>query len=170
MIFTLLAYKVLYPNAMHLTRGNHEARMLNLTYGFYRELIAKFSSEIMFEMMQEVFNYLPLGILLNKKVLVLHGGLFAREGVKLSDLQAIDRNRDIPESGDMCDMLWSDPMKGNGRLPSHRGCGVCFGPDVTERFLKENNLAMVVRSHEAKDDGYEIAHNGKLVTVFSAPK
>lgn len=28
---------------------------------------------------------------------------------------------------------------------------------------------MVVRSHEVKTEGYEIDHNGKLVTVFSAP-
>lgn len=28
---------------------------------------------------------------------------------------------------------------------------------------------LVVRSHEVKDEGYEIEHNGKLITVFSAP-
>lgn len=43
------------------------------------------------------------------------------------------------------------------------------GPDVTENFLKRNNLDYVIRSHEVKDAGYEIAHNGKCITVFSAP-
>ena len=28
---------------------------------------------------------------------------------------------------------------------------------------------MVIRSHEVKSDGYEVAHNGKCITVFSAP-
>ncbi|RVW98593.1 Serine/threonine-protein phosphatase 5 [Vitis vinifera] len=28
---------------------------------------------------------------------------------------------------------------------------------------------LVVRSHEVKDEGYEIEHDGKLITVFSAP-
>lgn len=27
----------------------------------------------------------------------------------------------------------------------------------------------MVRSHEVKDEGYEIEHDGKLITVFSAP-
>lgn len=28
---------------------------------------------------------------------------------------------------------------------------------------------LVVRSHEVKEEGYEIEHDGKLITVFSAP-
>ena len=28
---------------------------------------------------------------------------------------------------------------------------------------------LLVRSHEVKDEGYEIEHEGKLITVFSAP-
>ena len=34
------------------------------------------------------------------------------------------------------DLLWSDPMDQLGRLPSPRGGGVLFGPDVTERALE----------------------------------
>ena len=28
---------------------------------------------------------------------------------------------------------------------------------------------LLIRSHEVKQDGYEVAHNGKCITVFSAP-
>ena len=46
---------------------------------------------------------------------------------------------------------------------------MAFGQDVTENFLKTNDLKMVVRSHEMKEEGYEIEHGGKCVTIFSAP-
>lgn len=28
---------------------------------------------------------------------------------------------------------------------------------------------MIVRSHEVKEEGYEVEHNGRLITIFSAP-
>lgn len=56
-----------------------------------------------------------------------------------------------------------------GRGPSKRGMGVYFGSDVTESFLKDNSLSLVVRSHEVKDEGYSWHHKGKLITIFSAP-
>eukprot|EP00761_Pharyngomonas_kirbyi_P012257 gb/GECH01012284.1/.p1 GENE.gb/GECH01012284.1/~~gb/GECH01012284.1/.p1 ORF type:complete len:415 (+),score=108.05 gb/GECH01012284.1/:1-1245(+) len=167
-VLTLFALKIALPNSAHLTRGNHESRHLNRVYGFEGEVKAKYN-EKMFDLFQEVFNWLPLGMVLNHKVLVLHGGLFSRDGVTLDEMRKLSRNFDIPEEGLMCEMLWSDPMKENGRAPSKRGVGVSFGPDVTKKFLDDNNLSMVVRSHEMKMNGYEVEADGRLVTVFSAP-
>ncbi|VDN11531.1 unnamed protein product [Dibothriocephalus latus] len=72
-------------------------------------------------------------------------------------------------SGLMCELLWSDPMDGKGRAPSKRGVGCQFGPDITEDFCKRNGLDMIIRSHEVKNEGYEVAHGGRCITVFSAP-
>ena len=73
------------------------------------------------------------------------------------------------DEGIMCELLWSDPQPMMGRSPSKRGVGCQFGPDVTKKFLEHNNLDYIVRSHEVKDNGYEVSHNGKCITVFSAP-
>lgn len=99
----------------------------------------------------------------------MHGGLFSRDDVTLKEIREIDRNRQPPEEGLMCELLWSDPQPQLGRAPSKRGVGVQFGPDVTHNFLAMNNLSYIVRSHEVKTDGYEVGHDGKCITVFSAP-
>ncbi|KAL2651656.1 hypothetical protein R1flu_019784 [Riccia fluitans] len=167
-IFTLFAFKCLYPTGLYLSRGNHESKSMNKIYGFDGEVKTKFN-ETMSEMFTEVFCCLPLANVINGKIFVVHGGLFSSDGVKLSDIRSINRFREPPEEGLMSEILWSDPHPGQGRIPSKRGVGVAFGSDVTTRFLQENNLDLVVRSHEVKDEGYEETHDGKLITVFSAP-
>ena len=167
-VLLLFAFKVCYPDSLHLTRGNHESLNMNRIYGFEGEVKAKYSAT-MFQLFTEVFHCLPLCYVLGKKIIVLHGGLFSRDDVTLDDLRKIDRFREPPDEGLMSEALWSDPQPAPGRAPSKRGVGLSFGPDVTANFLSRNNLKMVVRSHEVKDEGYEVEANGKLVTVFSAP-
>lgn len=167
-MLSLLAWKVLYPQALHLTRGNHESHAMNKIYGFDGEVKAKYNNTLL-DVFRETFHWLPLAYCLNGKVLVLHGGLFSKDGVKLADIKAVDRNKEPPDEGIMCECLWSDPAPQPGRQPSKRGVGLQFGPDVTQQFLDDNGLELVVRSHEVKEEGYEVMHNGRLVTVFSAP-
>ncbi|KAK4788901.1 hypothetical protein SAY86_020220 [Trapa natans] len=167
-ILTLFALKCMCPSAIYLARGNHESKSMNKIYGFEGEVQSKLS-ETFVELFAEVFCCLPLAHVINAKVFVVHGGLFSVDGVKLSDISSIDRFCEPPEEGLMCELLWSDPQPSPGRGPSKRGVGLSFGGDVTKRFLQENNLDLVVRSHEVKDEGYEIEHDGKLITVFSAP-
>ena len=71
----------------------------------------------------------------------------------MEDIKKTERNRQPPDEGIMCELLWSDPQPMPGRSPSKRGVGCQFGPDVTDRFLKLNNLEYVVRSHEVKENG-----------------
>lgn len=167
-VITLLCWKLLYPDHMHLARGNHESRNLNKLYGFEGEVKKKYDESV-YECFCELFCCLPLAHVLNTKVLVLHGGLFAQDGVTLHDIRKMNRFREPPEKGIMCEILWSDPSKINGRQPSKRGVGVAFGPDVAHKFLDMNNLEILVRSHEVKDQGYEVEADGRVITIFSAP-
>lgn len=173
-ILTLLAIKVWCPEAVHLTRGNHESQNMNRIYGFEGEVRAKYT-ETCFNLFTEFFQSLPLAYILDgssepdgRKAFIVHGGLFSKDGVTLAEINALNRNCE-PDFGLMAEMLWSDPQEANGWGPSKRGIGVAFGPDVTHRFLDNNGLDLVVRSHEMKDEGYEIAADGRLITIFSAP-
>eukprot|EP00123_Amoebidium_parasiticum_P015548 comp23027_c0_seq1/m.36795 comp23027_c0_seq1/g.36795 ORF comp23027_c0_seq1/g.36795 comp23027_c0_seq1/m.36795 type:complete len:493 (-) comp23027_c0_seq1:71-1549(-) len=167
-ILLLFSYKLLYPNHFFMARGNHESVNMNKMYGFDGEAKTK-GSDTMVELFHEVFRTLPLAHCVAGKILAVHGGLFSKDGVTLDDIRKVDRFREPPDSGLMCEMLWADPMPVKGRAPSKRGVGLHFGPDVTEAFCANNNLDYVVRSHEVKENGYEIHHGGKCITVFSAP-
>ncbi|KAL1110136.1 hypothetical protein AAG570_008213, partial [Ranatra chinensis] len=167
-IFTLFSFKLLYPDKFFMSRGNHESHTMNQMYGFDGEVKAKYTAQ-MAELFTEVYNWLPLAHCLNNRVLVMHGGLFSTDNVTLEDIEKIDRNRQPPDEGLMCELLWSDPQPAYGRAPSKRGVGVQFGPDITDKFIRQNKLDYIIRSHEVKNDGYEIAHDGKCITVFSAP-
>jgi len=167
-VTTLFSYKLLYPNSFFLSRGNHEGKQMNKMYGFEGEVKHKYDGNVM-TLFTEVFNWLPLYHTLNNNIFVVHGGLFQQDSVTLNELKNVVRNCEPPESGLMSDALWSDPQPFPGRGPSKRGVGLTFGPDVTAKFLSDNGLKMIVRSHEVKDEGYLVEHNGKLVTIFSAP-
>ncbi|XP_025070091.1 serine/threonine-protein phosphatase 5-like [Alligator sinensis] len=148
--------------------GNHETDNMNQIYGFEGEVKAKYTAQ-MFALFSEVFEWLALAQCIHGKLQIMHGGLFSEDGVTLDDIRKIERNRQPPDSGPMCDLLWSDPQPQNGRSVSKRGVSCQFGPDVTQRFLERNRLDYVIRSHEVKPEGYEVAHDGKCITVFSAP-
>ncbi|VDD94811.1 unnamed protein product [Enterobius vermicularis] len=163
-IFTLFGYKLLYPDHFFLSRGNHESDVMNKMYGFEGEVKSKYTSQ-MADFFTEIFNHLPLCHLINEKIFVCHGGLMKEDNVTLKDINAVDRVRQPPEEGIMCDLLWSDPHDLMGRSPSKRGVGCQFGPDVTEAFCKKNGILYVVRSHEVKPEGYEEHHGGKCITV-----
>jgi len=167
-VITYFAFKLLYPNAIHLLRGNHESKTMNKIYGFEGEIRAKYNETIM-SLFSEVFNFLPLAGVIENKVFVVHGGLPENPMVSLDEIRRINRNREPPDTGLMMDLLWADPHPFPGTAPSKRGLGKSFGPDITAGFLAYNDLKLVVRSHEVKDEGYVVEHDGKCITVFSAP-
>ena len=67
-VLLLFCFKVLYPQHLHLTRGNHESLNMNKVYGFEGEVRHKYSAQ-MFQLYTEVFHCLPLAYVLGKKVL-----------------------------------------------------------------------------------------------------
>jgi serine/threonine-protein phosphatase 5 len=167
----LYAYKWLRPKMFFLNRGNHETDDMNRVYGFEGECKAKYN-ERTFRLFSESFSALPLATLIGKKYLTLHGGLFSDDKTSLDDIRKLNRHgqRQPGQQGLMMEMLWTDPQPENGRGPSKRGVGLQFGPDVTKRFCENNGLEAVIRSHEVRMEGYEVEHDGKCITVFSAPK
>ncbi|NXN20917.1 PPP5 phosphatase, partial [Nycticryphes semicollaris] len=166
-ILTLFGFKLLYPDHFHLLRGNHETDNMNQIYGFEGEVKAKYTAQ-MFALFSEVFEWLPLAQCINGKVLVRGHSVHDPYVPTWHGRGTLTPASSSP-TGPMCDLLWSDPQPQNGRSVSKRGVSCQFGPDVTKSFLERNRLDYIIRSHEVKPEGYEVAHDGKCVTVFSAP-
>lgn len=45
-ILTLVAWKCSNPDILHMTRGNHEARTVNMIYGFKGEVETKYGLDV----------------------------------------------------------------------------------------------------------------------------
>ncbi|KAJ7051505.1 Metallo-dependent phosphatase-like protein [Mycena amicta] len=183
-VLYLWALKINYPKTVFLLRGNHECRHLTDYFTFKLECKHKYS-ERLYDAATTSFCALPLAALLNKQFLCIHGGLSPEFNV-LDDLRHVDRFREPPTSGLMCDILWSDPAEDFGTesganadqhfLHNHvRGCSYFFTYAATCAFLERNNLLSVIRAHEAQDSGYRMYRKTRttgfpsLMTIFSAP-
>ncbi|KAM6977954.1 serine/threonine-protein phosphatase with EF-hands 1 [Aplochiton taeniatus] len=267
----LFSFLLLYPDHMHLNRGNHEDHIMNLRYGFTKEVMQKYKSHgrQILRLLQDVFSLLPVATVIDSRVLIVHGGI--SDQTDLDFLSTIDRHkvksalrlprqmgrqtgsprpssrytkntrtptqrrkrllsgqssgsssssssssslcsprtpsrlsprpspctpsmpcsREIPplsfldclsalapppsppqqelEWKQVVDILWSDPKPQAGCSPNtFRGGGCYFGPDVTRTLLLHHGLLLLVRSHECKQEGYEVCHNGQVITIFSA--
>ncbi|VDO71928.1 unnamed protein product, partial [Heligmosomoides polygyrus] len=77
----------------------------------------------------------------------------------------------IEPSGLIEDLLWSDPSPCCIGFNSNteRGCSYVFGSDVVADRCAKMGILMIVRGHQAVDEGFEISSDRKIITLFSAP-
>ncbi|XP_055500728.1 serine/threonine-protein phosphatase with EF-hands 1 isoform X2 [Leucoraja erinacea] len=161
-VVILFAFLLVYPKDVHLNRGNHEDYVMNIRYGFKKEVLRKYrlQGQKVLQAFQDVFRWLPLATIIDSRVLVVHGGI--SDTTDLGFLASLQRHR-------IADILWSDPRSKSGCFPnSSRGGGCYFGEDVTTKLFRKYKLKLLIRSHECKQDGYEMCHHGKVITIFSA--
>eukprot|EP00070_Physeter_catodon_P040832 XP_028347726.1 serine/threonine-protein phosphatase with EF-hands 2 isoform X2 [Physeter catodon] len=92
-LMVLFAFMLVYPKEFHLNRGNHEDHMVNLRYGFTKEVMHKYKThgKKILKLLQDVFCWLPLATLVDEKVLILHGGV--SDMTDLEFLAKLDRHK-----------------------------------------------------------------------------
>lgn len=181
----IFALKLRYRDRVTILRGNHENREINKIYGFYDECFKKYGNENVWKAFTDVFYYLPLTALIDGQFFCLHGGLSPTMD-NLDAIRQLNRFQDVPHEGPMCDLLWSDPDDSKpGWGVSPRGAGWAWGSDITEKFVHTNKLKLIARAHQLVmevhiinififlliffNQGYNLNHNRKVVTIFSAP-
>ena len=165
----LLAYKIKYPENFFMIRGNHECSAINRMYGFYDECKRRFSIKL-WKIFNDCFNCLPVAALIDDKILCVHGGL-SPDMVKIEQISHILRPTDVPKEGLLCDLLWSDPddaATDGFSKNDDRGISFIFNGKIVKKFVKNNDLDLIVRSHQVVEEGYEFFADKKLITIFSA--
>lgn len=164
----LLSYKIKYPENFFLLRGNHECASINRIYGFYDECKRRYSIKL-WKTFTDCFNCLPVAAIVDDKILCMHGGL-SPELKSFEQIRRFLRPTDVPDTGLLCDLLWSDPeQRITGWGENDRGVSYTFGPDVVTKFLIRHDLDLICRAHQVVEDGYEFFAKRQLVTIFSAP-
>ena len=164
----LLCYKIKFPEKVTLLRGNHESSVTNRIYGFYDECKRRYNVRI-WRSFTDLFNWLPVAAIIDEKILCMHGGL-SPELKNLQNITDISRPTDIPDTGLLCDLLWSDPDKDCVEYDENdRGVSVIFGEKIVQDFNKKNDSDLIIRAHQVVDDGYEFFAQRQLITIFSAP-
>lgn len=178
----LLAAKIHFPKTFLMLRGNHECRHLTAYFNFKQECKYKYNLNL-YDAMMTCFDCLPLAAILNDRFLCVHGGL-SPDIQTIQDIASINRFREPPPGGAMCDLIWSDPMDEEEEEASPdalylhndlRGCSYVFSYTAVCQFLKNNNLLSIIRAHEAQDEGYRLYKKSfatgfpTVICIFSAP-
>lgn len=85
-----------------------------------------------------------------------------------TNIKGLSKDKDLTFNSSL-EQLGRCPWSGMG-FNYDRAVGTRFGPDVIERFCKENDLDLIIRAHECVDRGWQIYAEGRAITLFSAPK
>ncbi|KAL7717855.1 serine/threonine protein phosphatase [Entamoeba marina] len=149
---TLLCFMIACPESIYIAKGNHETSEINMLYGFRAEVNLKYDDE-MYQQFCTVFRWLPYAHLINKEIFIVHGGIPAT-CIDIKDINNIIRGVEPEEYSLETELIWNDPKLDKGSIP---------------KFMQNNKLSKLIRSHEVKLDGYEWIFDDQLLTLFSAP-
>ena len=168
-LYIIMQLKTLYPRTVTVLRGNHEGPedLIAYPHDLPQHLRRKFGHgwEQAYRCCRTLFNSLPHAALLPNTYLFLHGG----PPHNLTSLEQLaTAHTRHPQERLLEEILWNDPHDDvQGVVPSPRGAGYLYGPDVTTNALRVTNTQLLIRSHEPAPRGIRLNHNGRVITLFS---
>ena len=184
-VLLLFALKIKYPNFIYLIRGHHEDKNINEFYGLGNECKIRLKDDInnnnsIFNLINQVFDYLPFGVLVDGLTLLVHGGIGCSIE-KLDDINNIIRPISVIHDAEnieqlhIIDLLYSeyDDNESNYSINQERdknkkGLIVKYGKKRLDDFLNNNKINLLITAHQFIKDGFCTFNNDKLLTLFSA--
>lgn len=168
-----LILKNTYPDRVVLLRGNHEPPewLKPYPHDFPDVLRRMFGDKWvrLYDSFKDLFSKLPLIAFRRNGFLAVHGGPPLKSIRSNSFEEAFEIGLPGFSAETLESVLWSDPTELNvSIIPSPRGAGYLYGFKFTEKALSLINGRFIVRGHEYVN-GYKETHEGRVITVFSAP-
>jgi protein phosphatase len=166
----LFSFLVRFPDSVVLLRGNHEFESTNRTYGFHAEVTSQYSSESVYNTINDAFNWMPLIATINNQVICVHGGI-SPHLTALTQVKKTKRPLTTYEVEYVSDLVWSDPcVEAKTYDESSRGLGVQFGLKALQDFLNALSMKTLVRAHQCITAGISRFGTDQLFTVFSCSR
>jgi diadenosine tetraphosphatase ApaH/serine/threonine PP2A family protein phosphatase len=72
--------------------------LLDVRYGFMSECVQKYGDSTAWNLLNDVFDFLPLGALIDDKIFCVHGGL-SPHCASLNQIRILLRGQDVPLEG-----------------------------------------------------------------------
>ena len=188
-ILLLFALKIKYPDFIYLIRGHHEDITINEFYGLGEECTEKIKEDInnensVFKKINEVFDFLPFGVLVDNNILCIHGGIGCSIN-SLDDINNIPRPIKVNQNPEnhfemnILDLIYSeyyeDDEEENNDLYSinnlrdinKRGFIVTYGKKRLDEFMDKNKINLIIAAHKFVKEGFCTYCDDKLLNLFS---
>lgn len=182
-ITTLMVLRFMFPNNVFLLRGNHEEISIYITYGTLAEIRKKFPDNISdsITFIDKFISFMSYSGVVHNKIFICHGMPSEHtsfRNIRNIDVLSDDNAKQIAEA-----LMWSDPQETIhdvnvnvdnydevqcGSFANVRGSGYSVPWNVSQRFLRENNLDMIVRAHQCVMEGYHMSQPS-VITLFGQP-
>lgn len=174
----LLRLKEKYPDRVTMLRGNHEL-FFEAEDGLVRSRVSPSDTldgwrgllpERLFKAYAGYFGKLPVAAFVGE-VAFIHGGLPTEDNMgSVSSRASLGEREEIREQ-----ILWSDPVAFDirasvQRMMYERDKRFPFGPAQFRSFMRRIEAVVLVRAHEAIEEGFRESFEGtgaRLLTIFS---
>ena len=191
-ILYLFALKVALPNKVYLLRGRSELETYN-KFHLKEELTNKYGKEYaekMYNLLNKVFNHLPLSAVVDETVLATHSGIpnMAKRTKLINVFETIYSSKDFVEIVNLdqripigYEMVMNMPSRyaqnikkvessGKNFVLSNNGKYYFFNRNAFGMFMKKNNFCYHIRSCNPTLEAYALCFRNRCLTIFSCHK
>ena len=142
---------------------------------------------MVFNMINEMFDRMPVVAILDDAIFCAHGGIphLAKTVLEINQMlpEVIKGEQDselfweiiwsdpinISEYEQLCHLLQQNTEESDGFVRNNkRGAGWYFSEQAADAFLDRNQLTHIVRAHECPANGFTFHFGDKCTTIFSS--